>query len=61
MLTVEGMEQAIARCGVKYLNKGREAASTALEMANLITSLRAQNSAADEGELLRQSVKQWEL
>jgi 6,7-dimethyl-8-ribityllumazine synthase len=41
VLTVESIEQAIERAGSKAGNKGAEAASVAVEMANLLKSLRA--------------------
>ncbi len=37
LLTVNNYEQAVARAGGKMGNKGREAATSALEMANLIS------------------------
>jgi 6,7-dimethyl-8-ribityllumazine synthase len=43
LVTTENIEQAIERCGTKAGNKGRDAALTAIEMANLARSL--------EGEL----------
>lgn len=39
VLTTDNLEQAIDRAGGKLGNKGREAAETALEMANLLRSL----------------------
>ncbi len=36
ILTTENIEQAIERAGTKHGNKGREAALSAIEMANLI-------------------------
>jgi hypothetical protein len=39
-LTVENLEQAIDRAGGKQGNKGREAARTAVEMANLFHALK---------------------
>jgi 6,7-dimethyl-8-ribityllumazine synthase len=38
-LTTETIEQAVERAGTKAGNKGFEAASTAIEMANLLTGL----------------------
>ncbi len=38
VLTTDNLEQAIDRAGGKLGNKGREAAETALEMANLLRS-----------------------
>jgi 6,7-dimethyl-8-ribityllumazine synthase len=40
VLTTETIEQAIERAGTKAGNKGFEAAMTAIEMANLLKSLR---------------------
>lgn len=40
MLTCENLEQAIHRAGAKMGNKGGEAAVTALEMADLIQSMK---------------------
>ena len=40
VLTVENLEQAIDRAGGKQGNKGREAARTAVEMANLFHALK---------------------
>jgi 6,7-dimethyl-8-ribityllumazine synthase len=39
VLTTDNLEQAIERAGGKLGNKGREAAETALEMANLLRRL----------------------
>ncbi|OCA85704.1 6,7-dimethyl-8-ribityllumazine synthase [Bacillus sp. FJAT-27225] len=39
VLTVDSIEQAIERAGTKAGNKGWEAASTAIEMANLIRNI----------------------
>jgi len=39
VLTTDNIEQAIERAGTKMGNKGFEAASTALEMANLLEAL----------------------
>ncbi|WP_059173802.1 6,7-dimethyl-8-ribityllumazine synthase [Bacillus sp. FJAT-27445] len=41
VLTVDSIEQAIERAGTKAGNKGWEAASSAIEMANLIRSIEA--------------------
>ncbi|EED36676.1 6,7-dimethyl-8-ribityllumazine synthase [Luminiphilus syltensis NOR5-1B] len=41
VLTVDSIEQAVERSGTKAGNKGAEAATTALEMVNLMTSLKA--------------------
>jgi len=43
VLTTESVEQAIDRAGAKSGNKGFDAAMTAIEMANLLVSLRAQS------------------
>jgi 6,7-dimethyl-8-ribityllumazine synthase len=39
VLTVESIEQAIERAGTKMGNKGGEAASSALEMVNVLAQL----------------------
>ena len=39
VLTVDSIEQAIERAGTKSGNKGSEAAKTAIEMVNLISSI----------------------
>ena len=39
VITAETLEQAIERAGVKHGNKGAEAATSAIEMANLFKSL----------------------
>lgn len=39
VLTTENIEQAIERAGTKRGNKGLEAATTAIERANLIKSI----------------------
>jgi len=39
VLTVDTLEQAIERAGTKMGNKGREAAESAIEMANLVRNL----------------------
>jgi len=39
IITAENLEQAIERAGTKSGNKGRDAALTAIEMANLLKSL----------------------
>ena len=41
VITTESIEQAIERAGCKAGNKGAEAAMVAVEMANLLSSLRA--------------------
>jgi 6,7-dimethyl-8-ribityllumazine synthase len=41
VLTVDTLEQALARAGGHVGNKGAEAATTAVEMANLLRDLRA--------------------
>jgi 6,7-dimethyl-8-ribityllumazine synthase len=41
VLTTDSIEQAIERAGTKAGNKGWEAASTAIEMANLLKQLQA--------------------
>lgn len=46
VLTCDTMEQALDRAGGKVGNKGGEAAITAIEMANLLASLRADGLAA---------------
>eukprot|EP00775_Hariotina_reticulata_P004142 gene4142-4391_t len=46
VLTCDTMEQALDRAGGKVGNKGGEAAITAIEMANLMASLRADGLAA---------------
>ena len=45
VLTCDTMEQALDRAGGKVGNKGGEAAVTAIEMANLLKSLRAEGKA----------------
>lgn len=42
IITVENLEQAIDRAGGKHGNRGREAARSGLEMANLMRSLSAE-------------------
>lgn len=42
VLTTNNVEQAIDRAGAKAGNKGFDAAMTAIEMANLLTKLRAE-------------------
>jgi len=39
VLTTENIEQAVERAGTKAGNKGAEAATAAIEMANLLRSL----------------------
>ena len=46
VLTVENLEQAVDRAGLKSGNKGFEAAMTAIEMANLLKKIHATHSAA---------------
>lgn len=46
VLTTESMEQALDRAGGKTGNKGGEAAVTAIEMANLLKTLRKEGKAA---------------
>lgn len=46
VLTCDTMEQALDRAGGKVGNKGAEAATTAIEMANLLGDLRADGLAA---------------
>ncbi|WP_341966291.1 6,7-dimethyl-8-ribityllumazine synthase [Staphylococcus aureus] len=41
ILTTESIEQAVERAGTKAGNKGAEAAVSAIEMANLLTSIKA--------------------
>ncbi|HDC3484386.1 TPA: 6,7-dimethyl-8-ribityllumazine synthase [Staphylococcus aureus] len=41
ILTTEGIEQAVERAGTKAGNKGAEAAVSAIEMANLLKSIKA--------------------
>ncbi len=41
VLTTDNLDQAIDRAGGKFGNKGREAADTAIEMANLLRTLQA--------------------
>ena len=40
VITTETIEQAIERCGSKAGNKGVEAAMAAIEMANLLKSIK---------------------
>jgi len=47
VLTCDTMEQALDRAGGKVGNKGGEAAVTAIEMANLLKSLRAEGKATN--------------
>ena len=42
VITVENLEQAIDRAGGKHGNKGRDAARSSLEMANLMRQMRAE-------------------
>ncbi len=44
ILTVDSIEQAIERAGTKAGNKGSEAAAGAIEMANLLSSMKANAS-----------------
>ena len=44
ILTVENLEQAVDRAGLKSGNKGFEAAMTAIEMANLLKKLKGLKS-----------------
>lgn len=53
LLTVNNFEQAIARSGGKLGNKGREAATSALEMANLITDSEVQKKLEENAKLLK--------
>lgn len=46
VLTVENLEQAVDRAGLKSGNKGFEAAMTAVEMANLIRKIHKASAAA---------------
>ena len=39
VITADSLEQAIERAGAKYGNKGRDAALTAIEMANLLKAI----------------------
>ncbi len=41
ILTTESIEQAVERAGTKAGNKGAEAAVCAIEMANLLKSIKA--------------------
>lgn len=41
ILTIESIEQAVERAGTKAGNKGAEAAVSAIEMANLLKSIKA--------------------
>ncbi len=43
VLTTETIEQAIERAGTKAGNKGNDAATAAIEMANLLASMRTAN------------------
>jgi 6,7-dimethyl-8-ribityllumazine synthase len=45
ILTVESLEQAVDRAGLKSGNKGFEAAMTAVEMANLLRKIHARSAA----------------
>lgn len=47
VITTETMEQALDRAGGKVGNKGFEAATTAVEMATLMSKLRKESSAAE--------------
>lgn len=47
VLTCDTMEQALDRAGGKVGNKGGEAAVTAIEMANLLKTLRDNGKAAE--------------
>ncbi|HDF5091047.1 TPA: 6,7-dimethyl-8-ribityllumazine synthase [Staphylococcus aureus] len=44
ILTTESIEQAVERAGTKAGNKGAEAAVSAIEMANLLKSIKAQSA-----------------
>ena len=58
VLTVDSFEQAIQRAGGKYGNKGREAAESALEMANLIAQFEKSGTRESE-KLLKTSIERW--
>jgi 6,7-dimethyl-8-ribityllumazine synthase len=47
IVTTESIEQAIERAGTKAGNKGYEAAATAIEMANLLESIRTSSSTGE--------------
>jgi len=53
LLTVTSFEQAIARCGGKHGNKGREAAVSALEMVNLISDSDLQQKLEANAKLVK--------
>ncbi len=55
VLTVDSFEQAVNRAGGKFGNKGREAAESALEMANLISQFEKPESE----KVLKSSVERW--
>jgi 6,7-dimethyl-8-ribityllumazine synthase len=40
VITADTIEQAVERAGTKDGNKGRDAAVTAIEMANLLTQIK---------------------
>ena len=56
VLTVESLDQALQRSGGKYGNKGREAAESVIEMANLISKL---SQSEEPGKLLETTVRKW--
>ncbi len=55
LLTVESFEQALARSGGKTGNKGREAAESTVEMADLVRQLQSDKGSA----ALEKSIKEW--
>lgn len=59
LLTVDSLEQAMARSGGKVGNKGREAAESALEMASLISKMRKEEQERAGAELLSKSIEEW--
>ncbi len=57
VLTVENLEQAVDRAGLKSGNKGFEAAMTAIEMANLLKKVKSLSSASTRSNSSRSSRK----
>ena len=57
VITVENSEQAVDRAGGKHGNKGREAARSSLEMANLMRSLSAQTKREHLNRFIKDELK----
>ena len=59
LLTVENFDQAIARSGGKVGNKGREAAQSAIEMANVLAQIPAEKAGLESRKVLLDSTRDW--